>query len=911
MRPRPLLLACALAALLVGGGAVRADISLAPPPERALRPLPAPPPPPTLAQALAVLGAPEQDLFLTVGADKVLLPPGTVPATPDDRPGQVGEAYGLLARDFGGVMALAPPTMVVLNTRPGTPDPHIGLSPEEALKLLLAGLTPSQWAALTSEAGLAVLDLDTEAQRGDFEAVLPAGDLTAFPEYDPLISNPNPPDATLRAADRAGARLRLGRRMEIEVPLEVGPAWQTGAEKTAWRKESVTYKAPPGGAGYDANSAPVAPPGAVYGAVLRETRPNNPKDADLDYSAPALRQSVGVDGLETVGDLVARVGRAAGLELYAGRRYEGRRVTLVGRRTARAVDLLRATAFCLTGTFRRVGPAYVLTDDREGTAPRRRALRRFVERAEMARAGALEATEDGLAAAHGDEGALPWLGGPGFSDAQRALPQFNPEAGGDLSVPFALLTPAQQSFVLDRVTRASAGTGARLDAGGRFVLQGRTHLLLVSPALPGPFLLEYLPLYNLFRPSPAAQEKQTRRKGKEAAKAPAAPPPPVVPPAALRAALAPYARRAALVAPRTAAEVAGVVASMKALGLNQLWLDVFSGGHSRLDTGILAEALARTKGRGIAVIPALDLLRWGADAPEGARDLTAQGETSAEQETWAGRYAHATCGWMFEAPYVPPSDVWACPAAPAVEETLLGAVRRLAATPGVTTLAVRDAVPPGYQRVPGVEEVGETDLGYVPALRLASLRRDHVDPVDLDGETTLPGGADISLPGLDDWAALQSASQAWGLLRDGAGRDLLRRLLAAAKEAGGPRFRFLVERRGDTTWGGGYGLWGDPQAPLPETPFSQADRPEPGGVQPFSEAEDARRAGRSRRAAQAQCRVTLQALPPWGASSAPLVALLLRRLEPGWGGVVLDVSGAGGAGRLAGLAGTPARASRP
>ena len=79
---------------------------------------------------------------------------------------------------------------------------------------------------------------------------------------------------------------------------------------------------------------------------------------------------------------------------------------------------------------------------------------------------------------------------------------------------------------------------------------------------------------------------------------------------------------------------------MKALGLNQLWLDVFSGGHSHLDKppgggpDILTEALARTKGTGIAVIPALNLLRWGADPPPDACDLTALGETSAQAEAW-------------------------------------------------------------------------------------------------------------------------------------------------------------------------------------------------------------------------------------------------------------------------------------
>ena len=133
MRHFPLLPACVLllflAPLTRTGGAVRADeLSFAGGP---------PAPRPTLAQALAALEPPKQDLFLTVGADKVLLPPGEPPPDPTDRPGTVGAAYGRLARDFGGVMALAPPTMMVLNTHLGVPDPYAGLPAEDALKLLL------------------------------------------------------------------------------------------------------------------------------------------------------------------------------------------------------------------------------------------------------------------------------------------------------------------------------------------------------------------------------------------------------------------------------------------------------------------------------------------------------------------------------------------------------------------------------------------------------------------------------------------------------------------------------------------------------------------------------------------------------------------------------------------------------
>lgn len=863
MRLWSLLLACILA-LLPLGGAVRAQ---APP----LMPAPTQAPPPqarTLAQALAAVETPRQDLFLTVGADKITLPPNAPPPDPDSRPGSVGDAYGRLVRDFGGVMALAPPTRVVLNTRPGVPNPYDGIPGAEALKLLLAGLAPAQWEALTGENGLGASDLTDDSQRGLFRAILPLEDVTASREYTHLVPTHSWEPITLAARDIESARLRLGRRMQIDVPM-------VGVGNTGGTSLNPLVS---GMAVYNAESAPA---GMVSGAVLRQVLTNNPKDADLNYDAPALKGSIRVDGIATVGDLVARVGRAAGLELYADRRYETRRVMLIGRRTARGVDLLRALAFCLTGTYRKVGPAYVLTDDLQGTATRRQRLARFVQEGELGRRAALDAAGNSLITAHGGTNSLPWLGGLGFSDAQKALPQFHDDWRASLTVPFALLTPAQQEFTQSY---------SSLDRDRPFTLHMGTRLLLLSPAAPGPIFLSYLSLDQLFQPSFASQVAAGRRQAEEEANRNLPPwprPLPPLSPPALAALLAPIPRRAVLAAPRTAAEVDSVAASMKALGLNQLWLDVFSGGHAHLDKppgggpDILTEALARTKGTGIAVVPALDLLRWGADAPAAALDRTPLGETSDQAEAWQQHQSDVTMDLPASRIYSPPAAPWVCPAAPATAQTLRALVRRLASTPGITTLALRDTVPPSYNHPPGSHlGVGAADLGYVPALRLGLLRRDHLDPVDLNWDYGL------SLPEFDDprwgdpWPATSGAAQDWDRLRDAASRDFLRRLLTAAQEAGGRRVRFLVASRGDVTAPDWYGLWDNPQAPLPEIPDT------PPGVRPLTETDYAQ-------AAHSRCRIALYTLPFWAASSQYIVADKLPAIALGWDGVVLDLTGSG------------------
>ncbi len=845
MRRSFLLLTCALA-LTIWGGPVRAQAT--------------PAPRPTLARALAALEPPKQDLFLTVGADKIELPPDPPPAEPSDRPGAVGGTYGRLARDFGGVTALAPPTMAVLNTRPGIPDPYDGMPPGDALTLLLAGLNPVQWAAITGENGLGMGDLTDDAQRGQFRAVLPSQDLTVTREYNPRVHVPYFEPVTLAAQDLdTAARLRLGQQVTIDVPL-AGPGGGGG-----------TYIIPPlsAGATYDAEPAPSTVPGPIYGAVLRRVLTNTPKDADLDYNAPALKHSLRVDGLLTVGDLVARVGRAVGLELYADRRYETRPVTLVGRRTARAVDLLRATAFCVTGTFRRVGPAYVLTDDLEGTATRRQRLGRFLQEGRLKGEAGLGAAQDSLAAAHGGTDALPWLGGAGFSDAQWALPGLR-GMGGHALVTFAQLTPAQQDLVL--------GLGS-VDRNKPFKLYARTHVVLLSPAAPGPVVLGYLsPWFGPSIGSWMRADWQRRRASALKYVPPLNPPPP--PPLAHFPAAIP--RRALLAAPKTARALDAVIAGMRTSGFNQLWLEVFVGGHPRLD--ILTEALARTRGTGISVIPTLDLLRWDKDAPAGALDRTVLGETSGEQQAWQRAWSQDYTRASAEMPVKPspqdsPVEVWANPAAPATEAILLALVRSLAATPGVTTLAVRDTVPFGYIHLAG-SGVGGADLGYVPALRLALLRRDHLDPLDLDWATATGGSTDTSLPLFDDPVnipALGQVEQDWGHLRDGASRDLLRHLLAAAQDTGGRRFRFLVRQRCDLSRYAWYGLWESPQAPLPEVPVTAVGVPSLPWETDYAPV------------AHSQCRVNLIVsgigdLNPYAPADA------LQKLSAGWDGLVLDAT---------------------
>lgn len=217
---------------------------------------------------------------------------------------------------------------------------------------------------------------------------------------------------------------------------------------------------------------------------------------------------------------------------------------------------------------------------------------------------------------------------------------------------------------------------------------------------------------------------------------------------------------------------------------------------------------------------------------------------------------------------------------------------------GVVGLVLVDTVAPGY----GNEDVhtfgtGRSrpdgwDLGYTPALRLAFLRQEGYDPLDLPppsfGASFNPFGnvPPLDLPFFPDPPArtgltsingsqiteqnvTRSAGEKWRRLRADASDQFLARLRAALPPAAPP---VLVDDRFDPpaerAW---FVRWDRPSDPLPRrtnTWLPIRDEPPPG------------------RPGALRC-VSVAAT---GREVAGYAAFALRRPGPGWTGVVLDLS---------------------
>jgi len=864
-----------------------------------------PEPVPTLAAALGQAKPPDGGISLAVGAEKVSLLEGNAATHKDASLEQVGFAYGRLLQRFGAVSALAPPTMTVLNADPGQANIYQDMPAADAFTLLTAGLTPGQLQMLTSARGLGLDDLANDYQRGLFLACIPSRTLKVKPR--PTLEDQDAPPQGVRdvSGELFQARMRLGQAAGLTVPGKDGMGG--GVPKFAAPGAPPVYD-------YVERNAGLFGQKEVDGVQVRAEVPNTPKTGQLDFKAAAFKVPVPLAGLRTVRDLISRVGGVTRTELYADRRYEGRTLTVAGSpASAPAGDLLRTLALCLAGTYRRVGPAYVLTDDVAGLGTRRRILGEFQQDNAARRREPLQKAENYLEANR----TLRDLTLNGFGDPLIPTPQQLEKrdrntlwAGAimGVSLPLDQLTPPQQAAVrreadwLEQVRREHPERGAiEVDLNGKITLLAQPSVQLLVPGLDGPIDTD-LGQWVAMRFQDTSRFRAPRRTPPTQAALPS--------PAAsgdLATLLKPIPRRAVVAHPQTPSEVDALVARMKRLGLNQLWLDVFSGGVARIpDTplspagqpDLLAEALKATKGTGISVFPTLDLLAWGTKAPPADADLTILGETSAQSEARRVEREIQTAAAEDRDPPAPASErVTVSPLVPDVQRSLLALVRAVATRPGIGGLVWRETTPPGYDPLknPSARATPRTVLGYNEAARLAFLRREHADPVDIDvrGAGSLAERADTSLPGFDDPAA-NGLSEKWDEFRAEGETAFLRALYVAARPAGAKTAaappRILVQQRRDyegTAW---YGSWDGPKLPFPtrHDPFEDYA----GGD--FAPQQD------EAVQAKAQSQVALLRLPLTGALDTGNIALQCRSAlgDIGryrkWDGFVLELpSGTG------------------
>jgi hypothetical protein len=799
---------------------------------------------------------------------------------------EIARAYNRLNERFGGVTAIAPPTMTVLTSHLNAPNIYRNIPAIQAFTLLAASLSDSQRRALASEDGLGMNDLNTDQQRGLFRAVLPDQEFQVIPRSTPGHATPGSEIRDISSQQLANARLRVGVGMTMAVAT-VDHDSRMLSPKLGSGGSAPIYELMRGNLQFEQD--------AVDGVRVRDEQTNHPKKGNLNYEASALQKAVPLKGVKTVGDLIARIASVTGVEIYADRRFEHRTVTLMSDRpVSQARDLLMALAFCVTGAYRRVATdtaaAFVLTDDVDGVGARRERIRELEADSDATRARFLVEAEDFLQK-EATLRSLPlnWFGNPLTLTPEQQKGGNRDRLGaasiGSLTLSPDHLTGPQREALnqLGEQLHQEATTNPQLSLGELDVDKPVTLFLqpsiqMLVPGLAGPVDTDLGQwVTTLFQDVPRFRP-QSRPSAPSAG-----------PQGSLKELAAGITHRALLAHPRTTEQVDALIGRMKTMQLNELWIDLDSqppvpasgAGADKNPPDLLAWALKGTVGTDIAVYPIFNLFDGRADTPRRLRDLTILGETSTQPADRAQRRAMLMEGVDNPAP---PSGLDSrsavSPFSPEVQSLLSARIKSVASTAGIAGMVWCGIDLTGYSIPKNSMQLSPYgQLGYTPAARLAFLRKAHTDPLDITSQSDVRAlfeRANMSLPLFDDYVIDRQLREEWNAFRAEWLRTCLRGIHAAAANGASKITPNIFMRPlhdvSGVTW---YGTWDSADAPVPFHHTENEARADDGSL-PGVAAED--------KQAKAQSNVALVRLPITSATMDE--AAIVRQ----WGQAFQDVA---------------------
>ena len=723
---------------------------------------------PTLAQAMAALPSDvlgKGKVMMAIFGGIVPAPAASTPSTPADviidPLDRIAQTYDRSVQTFGNVTAVAPKSMVVLNTSPDLGDiPFVDLAGQRPLPFLLGTLTPEQMHLLATT-GLGFADLNADQQallkaalphpflivpRDAVTPSVPVADLqkpgprqqaamkrlqemnAAYKSMQQTVSEDDLVHllklhayltADVALPGRRGSGVSFNLRRDMQAP---GPFKLTSMEFNEFSKNETQQQ---------------------LQSLLSSRTPNALKDGELDWKAPGLQAKVSLAGIKTVDDLVAAVAKSTGLELYVDEAYGYRPLDFAGAvdQPQSAVDLLQAVSLCVCGAWRHVGPACVLTDDVDGYGTRYNHLAEAVQKWSNRLTDADKAIGQRLAD-------LDWVHQLHFMDKDPStLPQPLIDQLTKKGSTFGNIAwkdvPKTTVDGIDAQIK-SLGDGPEIAS---FTEEAQQERAAAQPDSPTWYSLEIGFAYELpqtgllpfgqmpYRPQkpdalPAKETQAPLNLGKIEMDDPV---------------------RAVLCTASTSKEATALVDKAVDAGFNALYLDVFHNGRAYFPNAtvkpessdaavVLKAAVDEATAKGVPVYAVVDLFCWRKDGGAAhvqpwpstvVEDLTVSGEPAdvdmrrrIDQKTIRGDLQ------LDDMRVTEGNHSWVSPFDPNVDRTLAGIATALASTKGIAGIDVEDVAGPGY--VGAEDRIDPTAaLGYTVTPRLAYLRANHVDPIDI------------------------------------------------------------------------------------------------------------------------------------------------------------------------------------
>jgi len=259
----------------------------------------------------------------------------------------------------GNLSAIVPTWSIALGDD-DIPNAYDALDDSDKLTFLIATLRPGELKALFTE-GLCARDVSGQ-QRAAILSMLPKN----FSYHEGEMEGGHRSSSSLEAKtvpDDQRDRVRL--QIHKLLAITYGPT-SNGKNGTSTRQLStLNYRGPKGTQIVRMENLMGFKGPKFPGRVVD----NLEKKTDLSWRDPRLAKPINLIPNTTIGDAVDAIHNLSGLELYADYRIADRKLATFGA-TCTAGDLLHGIAWALSGTIRKVGPAYVLTANIEGKASR-------------------------------------------------------------------------------------------------------------------------------------------------------------------------------------------------------------------------------------------------------------------------------------------------------------------------------------------------------------------------------------------------------------------------------------------------------------------------------------------------------------------------------------------------------------
>lgn len=274
-------------------------------------------------------------------------------------------AFGRKAVTLGNATFIVPTVRVDIDDSVINKEPNMyeGLPSGIKLLYLMRSLTDAQWKKVSSQSGLGLGDLVGE-QRLVFDSLLPkpfgwtAVKIGRNRSYTREMKR-----GTLTDRERQQVRLRLMETVDLGVSLANQPNATSNLGSHRYRGQEGDWL-------YQRDQSQDYRSTSTFGLRVSKEVPNQPKASQLDFTKIANPSMVTLPPKATVAELVAKAGAATGLEIMVDFRV-GERTVVTGGGEIRAAHLLQGLALAVTGTYRKVGSAYELTSDLVGMGARK------------------------------------------------------------------------------------------------------------------------------------------------------------------------------------------------------------------------------------------------------------------------------------------------------------------------------------------------------------------------------------------------------------------------------------------------------------------------------------------------------------------------------------------------------------